>query len=262
MTELIGLIVVALSIATIVVFIFRGAAPAGSAPGRLFAGFGGIGDRGGFVGGLVGSFAVATTLSGTSAGAGGGSAAGALLAVAYFLLTRLRLPAGIRIVSGLVGTAGLVSLTVTVVSGQRCTAIPFWHRVLVIGLIVVAAALGTVASLMMGRPRIPSTLALFGALEIVVFVSSPLGVSLINLPVAAWIVAFAAAVLLGALGALAPQFVIGMTGAVIVVATVMSATTFGDTCTSGPAVQNLSSLAAFSVVYGLLTVTVGRWIRL
>lgn len=261
MTDLIGLIVVALSIATIIVFIFRGAAPVGSAAVGLFAGFGDIGDRGGFAGGLVASFAVATTLSGTSAGAGGGSAAGALLAVAYFLLTRLRLPVGIRVVSGLVGTAGFIALVVTLVAGQGCTAIPVWQRILVIGLLVLAAALGTVASLVMGRPRIPSALALFGALEIVVFVSSPLGISLLDQPVAAWIVAFATAVLLGALSALAPQFVIGMTGAVIAVATVMSATVFGDTCMSGPALQNLSSLAAFSAVYVLLTVALGRWIR-
>lgn len=260
MTETIGLLVIALSILAIIHFMFRGLrSPAGTA-GGLFAGFGSTGSLGGFAGGLVASIAASTTLAATSAGVGAAGSIGAALGVAYFILSRLRWTLGIRIVSGTIGTAGLIALIVFVITGSGCASVALWQRLVIIGLVIVAGALGVVSSLFIGRPRLPSTLAAFGAVKIAVFLAAPLGVSLLALPVAAWVVAFAAAMLLGGLSAIAPQFVIGLAGAVIAVASLMSGTIYGDTCTAGPDFSDLAALVGFAAVYVVLTIFLGRWV--
>lgn len=93
------------------------------------------------------------------------------------------------------------------------------------------------------------------------FLSAALGVSLVSLPIAAWVVACIAAGLLGAMSALAPQFVIGLAAVVIGVASIGVGTVVGDTCSAGPDFSDLSALARFAVVYLLLKLLLGRWVR-
>lgn len=261
MSEAIGLIVVAASMAAVVVFMFRGLRSPSGTTGGLFAGFGGTSSLEGFGGGLLASVASATMLAHTSAGVGGAASVGAALGVAYFLLTRLRLTQGIRIVSGAAGTAGFVALVVFLFAGSGCAVIPLWQRLVILGLVVVCGGLGALGSVLLARPRIPSMLAVFGALKIAVFLSAPLGVSLVSLPVQAWVIAFAAASLLGALSALAPQFVIGLAAAVIGVAVLGVGTVVGDTCAAGPDFSDLSAVIGFVAVYLLLSLGLGRYLR-
>ena len=261
MIEIISAIVVIAALVAIITFMFRGLASPSGAGGGLFVGYGSTGSLIGFGGGLLAAVAASTALANTNAGAGGGASAGAVLAVAYFLLTGLRLTIGIRWVSGMVGTFGFVALVVFLIAGTGCAVIPLWQRLLILGLVLVWGALGAVGSLLVGRPRIPSMLAAFGALKIAVFLSAPLGVSLLSLPIAAWVVACIAAGLLGAMSALAPQFVIGLAAVVIGVASIGVATVVGDTCSAGPDIHDLSALAGFAVVYLLLKLLLGRWVR-
>ena len=253
-----GLIVVAAAMIAIVAFMFRSLRSPAGAGGGLFSGFGAANTLEGFGGGLVAAVAVSTMLSSTSAGAGGAASGGALVAVAYFLLTRMGLTVGIRILSGVVGTAGFLALAVFVLAGSACTSVPLAQRILVLVLIVASGGVGAAASFLLGRPRLPSTLAAFGALKIAVFLSAPLGISLITLPVEAWVVSGAAAALLGSLSALAPQFVIGMTAAVIGVSSLAVGVVVGDSCTAGPDLSDLGALVGFGVVYLVLALVYRR----
>lgn len=169
MIEIISAIVVIAALVAIITFMFRGLASPAGAGGGLFAGYGSTGSLSGFGGGLLAAVAASTALANTNAGAGGGASAGALLAVAYFLLTGLRLTIGIRWVSGMVGTFGFVALVVFLIAGTGCAVIPLWQRLLILGLVFVWGALGAVGSLLAARPRIPSMLAVFGALKVAVW---------------------------------------------------------------------------------------------
>lgn len=260
MNETIGLLVVAAAMVAIIVVLVRGLAPVrpGGAP---FTGFGSTGTLGGFSGGVVAAVAAATTLSSAGSDVGGAAGAGALLGVAFVLFTRLSIPLGIRITSNVVGTAGFVALVAFLIGGTGCAIVPLWQRLMILGLVVFWGALGTVGSAFFLRPRLPSVLALFGAAKIAVFLSAPLGISLINFPFEAWVIAMLAAILLGVLSAIAPQFVIGLTAAVIGVASLSVGVVVGDTCSSGPDFSDLSAVAGFTVVYLLSSLALGRLLR-
>ena len=260
MTETIGLIVVAAAMVAIIVVMLRGLSPA-HAGGAPFSGFAGTGSLGGFAGGMVAAVAAGTTLNTAGAPVAGAASVGAMLGLAYVLLTRLSIPFGIQLVSNVVGTAGFVALVVFLITGTGCAVVPLWQRLLILGLVVVSGVVGVVGSALLFRPRIPSVLALFGATKIAVFLSAPLGVSLLDLPVEAWLIAFVAASLLGALSALAPQFVIGLAAAVIGVASLSVSVVVGDTCSSGPDFSDLSAIVGFAAVYLLVSLLLGRWLR-
>ena len=186
MTETIGLIVVAAAMVAIIVVMLRGLSPA-HAGGAPFSGFAGTGSLGGFAGGMVAAVAAGTTLNTAGAPVAGAASVGAMLGLAYVLLTRLSIPFGIQLVSNVVGTAGFVALVVFLITGTGCAVVPLWQRLLILGLVVVSGVVGVVGSALLFRPRIPSVLALFGATKIAVFLSAPLGVSLLDLPVEAWV---------------------------------------------------------------------------
>jgi len=269
MIQTLGLLVVLLSVIAVVVFMFRSLMPAtAGAPtgGGVFAGFGDTGSLSGFGGGLVAAVAAATTLNSTSAGVGGAASVGATLGLAYFLLSALGLTAGIRIVSGMVGTAGFIALVVFLLTGTGCALVPLWQRLLILGLILFWGVLGVVGALVFtGLGAVfkfaGTTLAFFGALKIAVFLSAPLGISLIDLPIKAWVVAAVAAALLGALSAIRPSFVIGLAAAVIGAASLGVGVVVGDACSTGPDFSDLSALTGFAIVYLLLKFTIGRFLR-
>lgn len=261
MTETVGLIAVAASMIGILAFMFRRlASPAGTVRG-IFAGYGSTNTLSGFGGGLLASVAASTTLSSTSAGSGSAASVGAALGVAYFVLTGLHLDLGTRVVSGIVGTAGFVALVIFLVAGTGCAMVPLWQRLLILALIMSCGAAGVIGSLLLARPRLPSTLALFGALKIAVFLAAPLGVSLPTLPFASWVLSVVTAALLGAASAMAPQFIIGLAAAMIGVASIGVSTVVGDTCSAGPDYADLAALVGFTTVYLLLKAVLGRWVR-
>lgn len=250
MHQTIGLILVLLCASAVVVFMVRSLMPATrSDHDGPFAGFGSTGTVSGFGGGLVAAVAAATTLHGTGAGAAGAAAVGAALGLAYSVLTALGLTVGIRIVAALVGTTGFVALVTFLLAGSGCAVVPLWQRLLILGLIVFWGVAGAVGSAMIARPRIPSTLAMFGALKIAVFLSAPLGMSLLTLPDHAWPVAVVAAAFMGVLSTIAPQFLIGLAVAVIGVTSLGVGVVVGDTCSAGPNATDLAALAGFSAAY-------------
>ena len=150
MIQTLGLLVVLLSVIAVVVFMFRSLMPAmagGAGAGGLFAGFGDTRSLSGFGGGLVAAVAAATTLNSTGAGVGGAASVGAVLGLAYFLLSALGLTIGIRIVSGMVGTAGFIAFVVFMLTGTGCAVVPLWQRLVILGLILFWGVLGLLGAL-------------------------------------------------------------------------------------------------------------------
>lgn len=197
--------------------------------------------------GLIGTLAVVQIA--TPAASGSGAALGAGCGVLFALLSG-RLARRIRgVLLGVLGVAGSVAAVVGVLTAG-CSALPFPVRLLTLLLVAIPAAITILAAALTGRLRLRSALAVFGVVEIVAFLSTPFGVSLVDTMAPAWMVACVAAGLLGAAAGVAPDLVIGLTGLGLSVATFVVGGTVGSGC-SGMGIGQFLTIAAYLVVFGL-----------
>jgi hypothetical protein len=109
----------------------------------------------------------------------------------------------------------------------------------------------------------PTLLAVFGALEIVEFLSSPLGVPLVDLGIGGWLVALVAALALGFAASLWPNLVIGLGGAMVAIGSVVGtvAGSAGKPCLPGPDIAGLAPLIGMLVFYFGLRAVLGAVAR-
>ncbi|PZU40787.1 MAG: hypothetical protein DI573_02880 [Microbacterium sp.] len=101
-------------------------------------------------------------------------------------------------------------------------------------------------------------LAAFGALQVVEFLSSPLGVALVDIGSMGWVVALAAAFALGFGVLIWPQFMIAVASIAVVAGSLFGTTAGNATCRSGADVSALGPTAGFVILFLLARVGMKR----
>ncbi|RHW25414.1 hypothetical protein D0Z08_19495 [Nocardioides immobilis] len=157
----------------------------------------------------------------------------------------------VDLAGGIVGAIATLAVAGAYVAGTACAPSSPGTRVvqvLLMGTLFVWAGLHT----MFLRPeQLPKVgLAAFGAIEVVVFLASPLGVELTG-----WgqIVSMVAAMLLGALAGAAPEIVTVLAVPAAALALIGTSTVVGNACTLPGVTAGLTMLVGFSAAYFLLT---------
>ena len=203
------------------------------------------GTSGGLVAGLVAAVALNTFAQSFGADA---AAAGTLGVLAGGLFAAL--PRSLRdLAVSVAGAFGVIGLVVGYFTVKQCAAVSPWLTVAAMVVVLIAASIGGSVSFARGRSKITSVLGLFSALSVVKFLSSPLGISLLDLPGYGWIVSAVAAVIFGWAAGFAPNVVIAVAALAIAVTSLGIETMFGDTCEGGVHAENLAVVVCFVVVY-------------
>jgi hypothetical protein len=207
----------------------------------------------------AGQGAVNPWLTGVVAGAGA-----ALLFVALSRLSGFA-DVGIALFSGLFGAIGIiVTVSEYFDAPAACSPADVGQRVLGLLVVAVALVLGGMVAWFRGffsLTKLGATvLAVFGALEVTDFLSSPLGVALVDLGVTAWLIALVAAFALGFAASIWPELVITV-AAIAVVAGSIVGTVSGSAnalCLPGPDIAGLAPLLGYVGVYVVGRLVLGR----
>ncbi len=213
-----------------------------------------------FINGLLAAVAVGLVVENVAPTWIVGVAIGALVAFLYAMLSRTGSDNSLAIgaLSGLFGAVGLfITIGSYFSSPSGCAPADIGQRVLGLVLVCVAflvgAALAGSRSLFRVDKIGPAILATFGALEIVQFLSSPLGVSLVDLGVTGWVVSLVAALAVGFAAPIWPELVIGVASLTVIVASVLGSVVGSATCLPGPDVTALAPIIGFVAVYFLVS---------
>ena len=83
----------------------------------------------------------------------------------------------------------------------------------------------------------------------VTFLASPFGVSLLELPWGAWILALGSAIIFGLIAGLAPDLVIGLAAVAIAFASIAVGATIGTACSVGGQPDDLGVLVGYAAGY-------------
>lgn len=218
-----------------------------------------ISRRGTFLSGLLAAAALGVAVQGVANGWGSGLISGACVGVLFAVVTLLPGDWKYTTVDGLALVFGVTGLIVTVGAYFQpqlsCTPADVGQRALGFVAVAVALVVGGALSWWKGifsLSKLGATLlAVFGALEIVEFLSSPLGVSLVDLGVAGWVVALVAALALGFAASIWPNLVIGLGSAMVAVGSVIGAVSgsANKLCMPGPDILGLAPLIGFAGLY-------------
>lgn len=155
--------------------------------------------------------------------------------------------AGLPLIFGVIGL--IVTVTSYFTPSGICTPADIGQRTL--GFILVALALALGAALAWTRELFtlrklgPTLLAAFGALQVVEFLSSPLGVALVDLGISGWIVALVAAFALGFAASIWPEFVMVVASIAIAAGSIVGAMSGSQNSLCMPGVTDISALAPF-----------------
>jgi hypothetical protein len=188
-----------------------------------------------------------------------GVVAGAGAALLFVALSRIAL------FSGLFGAIGIiVTVSEYFDAPAACSPADVGQRVLGLLVVAVALVLGGMVAWFRGffsLTKLGATvLAVFGALEVTDFLSSPLGVALVDLGVTAWLIALVAAFALGFAASIWPELVITV-AAIAVVAGSIVGTVSGSAnalCLPGPDIAGLAPLLGYVGVYVVGRLVLGR----
>lgn len=247
-------VVVLVVLVAVLLFIVKGArrpAAAGTGGGRLAA-YSSPGGVGGIVSGLVAALAASGVVNGVGVGAGGAATTGALVGILFAVLSRFGPERATGITLGAFGGIGVVGGIVAFYSAGSCSVVPASARVATTMVIAVSAGVGIAIRVISGRFQPRSLLGVFGAFRVVTFLASPVGVSLVQLPLAAFFVSIIAAFLFGFAAGVAPDHVIGLTALAVSIATLSIAATVGTPCSAGAQPGDVLVLAGFLVCYLLV----------
>lgn len=198
-------------------------------------------------GGIVATQAINAWLdlgpAGTAAGALTGGVIGAIAAVLP------RKPLGI--VFQLIGAAGIIGVLIGFTTDSICSGLALENRIVILVVLAFSALIGAVLAGVWGRLRAAPLLALFGTLEILIFLGQPFGVTLFQEGAIAALAPIALAGLLGFFGGLMPGVVIGLAAVGIGFATVAVSAGYGTMCTAGRDFDPLVILVSFVVVFAV-----------
>jgi hypothetical protein len=255
------LVLLAVLVAAIL-FMVRGAAPAGGGSGtsRLRR-YSPVSSLGPFFSGLLAAIALGASLMGLSHNWSVGVLVGILIALLFFILryTGQLQESAVSLLSNIFGALGLIILFGQILdrNAPECTVIPVGQRVIVSLIVVVVILLGGTLAWGRGLLHRPSLLSLFGALKMALFFSTPYGVSLLDLGWPGWTVSLVAALLFGFVAGVSPSFTIGFTGAVVTLSALLLTVSAGTACSAGPHFDDLAPAAGFIGLYAVAAL-VGR----
>lgn len=211
------------------------------------------GDAPGFIAGLLGALSVASAVSGLTSlpniGASDGAVVGLIAAV---LVSAGALGRTVfRVLFGGIGAVTAVLGLLAFIGGSSCASGSAAVRVAAAVLLVVCAGLGAILPFGRQRRAVPRGLTWFAAVELLVFLASPLGLSTFPvtsgpLPTVTLVVAAAA----GFASSFAPTVVLGLAALGIAVSTA-AAGAVGLTC-GGVDPGALAVVLGFSVVFLLV----------
>lgn len=156
------------------------------------------------------------------------------------------------------GGIGLLAGVAAIVRDDSCTGLPLQWRIAGIVVLALCAALGATGMLLSGRRPKLSLLSVFAATEVLAFLASPLGVSLLNDATwQGWMVV-GAAIAFGLLASVAPVAVIGLAAVAASVATLGMSALVGSACGAASDPAGIVGILVFIVAYVLISRFAGR----
>lgn len=162
-----------------------------------------------------------------------------------------------RIAFSFIGAVGIFASVVQLVGDGGCTGVPLVWTLLGIAALAASAILGALGMLRKARrPRV-GLLELFAVVEILSFLASPLGVSLLNLGTWQGWVVIAAAVVFGFLASVAPRMVVGLAAVAVGVASLGMGALVGNACGPSAGGGGLLGLLVFIVAYVVVDRLIG-----
>ena len=230
-----------------------------------------------FLAGLLSAVAVGALVHDSSRGQSDGWAiglvVGAVIALIFGPLSVAKKWDTDGVLTGLLSAVfGAIGLIVTVSSYFTpqgvCTPADIGQRVLGFALVVVALVLGSTLawtrSLFHLKNLGPSLLALFGVLQILdllVFLSNPLGVTLTGLGISGWLMTLVAAFAMGFATPIWPKFVLAVTGISVGAGAVYATSSGAATSLCVPGVADPSALGpliGYVAVFAVVRLVLGR----
>lgn len=249
MTDVLG-IAVALVAVVVILFLVTGAArPSHGASRTLPAMNGYRAPR--TAGGWVSGFVAAIAFAGYAPILGGNLSAatiGSLVGVGFAIVTSVNSATLTRIVLRIAGMVGVPPALFALIAADSCSSYPVVWRLVVGAVLALAGAVGFITSFSRGAGSLHSPLAMFGALRIIGFLASPLGVFVLDLPWYAWLLAPVLAAVLGFLAGWSPDFVIGLTAITVTLSSISVLAFVGAPC-GGTSVDEFVVLIGFAVGY-------------
>lgn len=221
-----------------------------------------------FVQGILSAVALGAGVQQIAGGWASGITSGAVTGILFALLTGTESwrESAMDVISGLLGALGIIVSIAALFSPQgQCTPADIGQRVLTFALVATALVVGAVVAWFGGHFRAAKlgrmVLAAFGALAVVEFLSSPLGVSLMQLGATGWVISLVAALALGFAASIWPEFTIAVAAVAVAVASVTGAVAGSASCLPGPDLSGLSPIIGFVVLYFVARFVLGRLVR-
>lgn len=153
-----------------------------------------------------------------------------------------------QVLLGACGLLGSIGAVLGYLADASCTG-DLYVRLLALGLMAIAAAGGGVVAVVTGRLAPASALAAFATIEVLAFLSSPLGASIFDTSVLGVALAVIVAASFGFFAFVAPVVVIGLGAVAIGVASLGISAGVGSVCSSRSQFEPLIVLAAFCVAF-------------
>jgi len=160
---------------------------------------------------------------------------------------------------GVAGTVGIIGTVIGFVSDVQCGGAALHARLLSLAVLAGAALVGALVAVGTGRLRSSSALAGFAALEVLVFLSTPLGISIVDTSGWGITASLVIAGLFGFFAFIAPRIIIGLSAVAVALITVGVAATAGVAC-GAQQWDAIAAIAAFTVSY-LVCASVARLVR-
>jgi hypothetical protein len=221
---------------------------------------------------LLAGFVAAAALASTVAalrhfvgfdGGGTAIAIGALAGVATAILARsspgrTMLAPGLEI-AGFVGSIAVITsyiVTVRSPAFEQCTSLPSWMHIATTALIIIIAFAGVALTVLKSGFRKVGLLGAFAAIEVGLFLASPFGIPLLDLPPAAWWVSLVMAIGFTALAAFLPVLGIPLAALAITFTTLGVETAVGGSCIGTDSIE-ISLVIAYAIG-AVLAVLVSR----
>lgn len=202
----------------------------------------------GFPGGIVAALALIQGLGEFDSSPTAGYVIAALVCA---VLANLRgLLAGIAF--EVFGAIGILASVASLVRDGTCTGQSLASTFIGIAVLALCALLGAVGMLFTGRRPGISLLSMFAVIEVLAFLASPLGVSLLNLQQWQGWAVVGAAMVFGFLASIAPAMVVGLAAVAVGVTTLGMGALVGTACGTANGADGLIGLLVFVIAYVIL----------
>lgn len=205
-------------------------------------------DLGGYLGGMLAALAVASFCTATGMLTATSVTVGALMGVAWVIVRPFAFLRGV--LAGSTGVLGIIGTVLGFFSDAQCGNVALSARLASLVVLAVAAAIGAALAGVTGRLRPSGALAVFAALEVLVFLSSPLGVSVIDTSGFGVVASIVIAAVFGFFAFLAPRAVMGLGAVAVGVTSVGAAATVGVACGANHW-DAVIAMLGFTIVYAL-----------